>query len=287
MVSMSLRTDSQKEASRANGARSAGPVSTEGKERASLNRAAHGLTGFALVLPGETVARYRHNQERWAEAMGPATGPEAQLVAQLADLAWRLDRCARLEHQRHLAAVEEALAKKTEFVEFSLVKRALLPINLLVSYGESTLARTNLGALGHLAAAARSTVSIVRDVESLPEAWVTELDEAVEDFVVAAHRDRAKREHLLAVVGKARRIQGALVEKAMAAERQLENLRADLAKTTIPTDGDSKKLSRYRADLERSQARLLGVLQQVREQIDVAQNRGPTTLPPLRLRVVK
>lgn len=286
-----MRTAAQADAARANGNRGSGPRTNEGKDRVSANRAEHGLTGFALVLPGETVEGYRGNQDRWAGALRPTTGPEVQLVAQLADLAWRLDRCARLEHRKHLAAVEDALAKKAEFVNFSLVQRALQPINLLVEYGEGAVASASFTGtaedLGHLAAAARGTVNVVRDVEVLPEKWVGDLDDAVEDFAVAVHKNRATADQLRRAIQGAKRIQSVLVQKATAAEEQLGNLRAELAKTTIPTDADSKKLARYRGELERSQARLLGVLQQVREQIKLAQTSGAKTMPPLRLRVVK
>ena len=133
---MTERTEAQVRAARANGVLSKGPISDSGKSKSSTNRASHGLTGSALILPGESVGAYRQHQASWFGELAPMSTPEAQIVQQLGDAAWRLARCSRLEHQQQLATVETEMQKTEQWQSFSLVHRALTVMNVLVQHFE-------------------------------------------------------------------------------------------------------------------------------------------------------
>ena len=88
---------SQIAANQANAQKSTGPTSAEGKQRSSLNALKTGLTGRTVLMPGEDAEAYRLHCERFEDQFQPATSEEKELVQSLADLRWRLLRCAQLE----------------------------------------------------------------------------------------------------------------------------------------------------------------------------------------------
>src|SRR5271163_900658 len=76
---------------------STGPRTGAGKQRSSLNALSHGLTARTAVLPSEDPAAYQlHCRQFFAEHQ-PATPTETQLVQELADTAWRINRIPLLE----------------------------------------------------------------------------------------------------------------------------------------------------------------------------------------------
>lgn len=84
-------------ANRANAERSTGPRSARGKLRSSQNALSHGLTARAPVLPSEDPALYASHCARFFDEYEPANPTETELVRQLADTAWRLNRVPLLE----------------------------------------------------------------------------------------------------------------------------------------------------------------------------------------------
>lgn len=85
----------QSAASRRNGARSRGPVTPEGRA-ASLaglgRRSRHGLLARAVVLPGESPARFAELCDQLFVAHRPQSLTEHLMVEHLAAAAWRLRR---------------------------------------------------------------------------------------------------------------------------------------------------------------------------------------------------
>ena len=91
------RSEAQRAAARANGARSRGPVTTEGKARSSRNAFRHGLCSPAILAPGEDPAAFAALLEELRAEHAPRTASEALLVERLAVAFWKLARCDRLE----------------------------------------------------------------------------------------------------------------------------------------------------------------------------------------------
>ncbi len=91
------RSPAQIEASRANGARSRGPVTGAGRARASRNAFRHGLCSPAALAPGEDPAEFAALHAALAAEHAPRTPSEALLVERLAIAFWKLARADRLE----------------------------------------------------------------------------------------------------------------------------------------------------------------------------------------------
>jgi hypothetical protein len=82
---------------RANSQHSTGPRTDSGKQRSSLNALRHGLTAASAVLPSEDQAAYDAHRRGFFDEYQPATPTETQLVQELADTSWRLNRIPLLE----------------------------------------------------------------------------------------------------------------------------------------------------------------------------------------------
>jgi hypothetical protein len=82
---------------RNNAQHSTGPKTETGKWRSSLNALRHGLTGQIVVMPTEDMAAYQSHLKSFTDEYNPKGATEAQLVQQLADTSWRLNRAASLE----------------------------------------------------------------------------------------------------------------------------------------------------------------------------------------------
>src|SRR3954454_16349547 len=92
------RTPAQIEASRRNGARSKGPVTAKGKERASRNALKHGLTALHhLVLEDEVPDAMDALIVTVAEETGAVTEIELRLARRLAIALWKGERAERIE----------------------------------------------------------------------------------------------------------------------------------------------------------------------------------------------
>src|SRR3954468_11046871 len=92
------RSPAQIEASRRNGARSKGPVTPEGKERASRNALKHGLTALHhLVLEDEVPDALEALIATVTEETGAATEIELRLARRLAIALWKGERAERIE----------------------------------------------------------------------------------------------------------------------------------------------------------------------------------------------
>jgi hypothetical protein len=82
---------------RANAQHSTGPRTEPGKQRSSRNALRHGLTAQTAVLPTEDRESYQRHLQQFLDEYAPATPTETQLVNEIANTAWRLNRIPILE----------------------------------------------------------------------------------------------------------------------------------------------------------------------------------------------
>ena len=82
---------------RANSLHSTGPRTESGKQRSSRNALRHGLTAQTAVLPTEDPETYQRHIQQFLDEYAPGTATENQLVHEIANTAWRLNRIPLLE----------------------------------------------------------------------------------------------------------------------------------------------------------------------------------------------
>jgi hypothetical protein len=128
-----MPSELKSETSRANGARSHGPKTPEGKETSSRNSLKHGFTSRkTFILQCESPDEY---QELLAEHIAihqPATPPEMELVHQMAIARWRIRRFVGAETVlidcemvRNCEKVDQEFAPTDSDVHFALALRSL------------------------------------------------------------------------------------------------------------------------------------------------------------------
>jgi hypothetical protein len=117
-------------ANRANASLSTGPRTDSGKQRSSLNALRHGLTAASAVLPSEDQAAFDAHRRGFFDEYQPATPTETQLVQELADTSWRLNRIPLLEAE----LLNRAANPPTEqaAIDFDIVDAHRLLANLSI-----------------------------------------------------------------------------------------------------------------------------------------------------------
>ena len=92
-MSSQLKSDT----ARANGAKSHGPVTPEGRAVSSRNSLRHGFTAGSVVLPTESQEDFQALLDSYADQFNPQGGVEMDLVQTMAAARWRLRRICSIE----------------------------------------------------------------------------------------------------------------------------------------------------------------------------------------------
>ncbi len=93
-----MPSELKSETARANGAKSHGPKTAEGKEASSLNAIKHGLTAnHTLILKCERPEEFQAMLAEHIAIHQPVTPPEKELVDQMAIARWRIRRFVTAE----------------------------------------------------------------------------------------------------------------------------------------------------------------------------------------------
>ena len=178
---MPVITPEKSTTARINGAKSHGPVTSEGLTRSSRNALRHGLTAPALaavspVLPTESAANYQTLLNSYLSEFSPIGLLEMELVETMAAARWRLRRVSTIETtlltiemdrlaeyiDRHFEDRDRP-ATPDERLAWTFHRVAEKPsLNLLLRY-EATLTRTCARALKQL-----QQLQSLRDHEELP-----------------------------------------------------------------------------------------------------------------------
>jgi hypothetical protein len=80
------------QSSRANGAKSKGPITADGKKRSSANSRRHGLLSSAIVLEGENLPDFLELLAGFERQFKPVTQNQKVTVERMAVAQWRLMR---------------------------------------------------------------------------------------------------------------------------------------------------------------------------------------------------
>jgi hypothetical protein len=87
----------QSETARANGAKSRGPVTPQGRAASSRNSLRHGFTAESVVLPTESSEDFQALLDSYTHQFHPQGGVEIDLVQAMAAARWRLRRISTIE----------------------------------------------------------------------------------------------------------------------------------------------------------------------------------------------
>jgi hypothetical protein len=101
------RMSNKAEIARANGAKSNGPVTAEGKAISSRNSLKHGLTSSRVVLSHESQEEYDSLESSFLRRFKPADEVETELVIEMAAARWRLRRVELMEDALFKKAIRE------------------------------------------------------------------------------------------------------------------------------------------------------------------------------------
>ncbi len=93
-------SEARRQAARSNGARSIGPISTDGKAASARNSLKHGMTGAGKVLPIDVEADVRRRYDNLAGAFHPRDDNERDMLEQAALAASRIRRLGFAEAER-------------------------------------------------------------------------------------------------------------------------------------------------------------------------------------------
>src|SRR5436305_5478767 len=110
-----LRSDT----ARANGAKSRGPKSAEGKEKSSKNALTHGFTAHhTLLLECENTGQFNEMREEFTAVHRPATPAEQDLVDEMIAARWRIRRLRTIDAVLvHCEMVRRKPEVEKQFVE--------------------------------------------------------------------------------------------------------------------------------------------------------------------------
>jgi hypothetical protein len=88
---------SRETVNRRNAQKSTGPVTVEGKARASQNALRHGVLSNAVLLPGESEEDLQQLRNEFVEELEPEGIRQRQLVERIVAVEWRLRRIMSAE----------------------------------------------------------------------------------------------------------------------------------------------------------------------------------------------
>lgn len=149
---MKIPTEAQIRAARANGARSRGPATPEGKRRSSRNSVRHGLLAKCAVLSNESPEAFRSLLRQHLARFAPADGVEFGLIEEMVAAYWRMRRAWAIENHMMEAVLALQNPDDAEGDRLSAAFRSLAadsPLSTLHRY-EAMLHRSYRRAMSNL-----------------------------------------------------------------------------------------------------------------------------------------
>jgi hypothetical protein len=148
---------------RANAQHSTGPRSVIGKKHSSLNAVTHGLTSQSPILPREDPAAFERHAQGFFDEYQPQGSTEIQLVQELADTSWRINRIPAAE--RDLLMLSATLPAGSINVDIPNLETCLA-VEEALRRQERSLA--NLSMHGHrLSRQFHKTLDKLRDIQAV------------------------------------------------------------------------------------------------------------------------
>src|SRR5229473_8658671 len=131
------------DSARANGAKSHGPITEEGRKKSSMNAITHGLNARTPVLPNENFDEHDALLDSYVQDFQPVGTAEMAAVIDMVDAKWRQRRLLNIESemfQREIVKqkkeVEAAYESHNEVVAHTFAFRALSESRGLAMVGQ-------------------------------------------------------------------------------------------------------------------------------------------------------
>jgi hypothetical protein len=154
-------TATNSERNRANAQHSTGPRSIPGKQHSSRNAVTHGLTSQSPVLPSEDSGAFNRHAASFFDEYQPKGPTEKQLVQDLADTSWRINRIPVLERDLLLLSASPPGAINVDIPDLA----SCLAVTESLRRQERSLA--NLSMHGHrLSRQFHKTLDQLREIQS-------------------------------------------------------------------------------------------------------------------------
>lgn len=119
-----MSSDARINASRANGKRSRGPITSEGKAISSQNRVNHGLFIDSSLLPGEDKKELRKVLARELLEHEPESPIENQIVQKMALYQWKQMRIWAMEVGGHAGEIRNQEGNQLDILSRDMAYRA-------------------------------------------------------------------------------------------------------------------------------------------------------------------
>jgi hypothetical protein len=94
-----MSTQRKIESARANGAKSHGPITEEGRKTSSMNALKHGLTARTVVLSNENGDEYTVLLESYIDDLQPSGPVQMDLVVEMVNAKWQQRRLSNIESE--------------------------------------------------------------------------------------------------------------------------------------------------------------------------------------------
>src|SRR6266849_3578833 len=92
-----MSTQRKIDSARANGAKSHGPVTEEGRKKSSMNALKHGLTARTVLFSNDNHDEYNALLESYIESLQPVDPVEMDLVVDMVNAKWQQRRVQKFE----------------------------------------------------------------------------------------------------------------------------------------------------------------------------------------------
>ncbi len=289
-LTMVSRTEAQNTASRTNGAASFGPTSLVGKQAASLNSVKHGLgSKTPLLLPGEDPDDWESFMGEWFATLAPISIPEGTIVAQLGDLAWKLERLARIEHGNALKKLEEAVMQTPTARTLVATQKVRVAVDGLLRAVNESQPPTSTDGLEPFLDGLGELYHYVKEIEGVPASLLAKMSNELKKL--ADSNDAGALTSAFLEIGKcARELASFLASEEERLNEEQKTQRERLsAEQLLTPDPEQRKFDRYRETIEKAMSREFGLLNQMREQrpdVPAGAGQDPQEVR-VRLRLVK
>jgi hypothetical protein len=126
-------------ASRANGARSQGPATPQGKQRSSRNAINHGLLAKIVVMKDESADAFEDHLSQLVDRLQPLDDVEFGMVEEMAAASWRMRRAWAFETRMLDNAVDADESDKVDRMTAAFTTLANTPALGLIHRYETRL----------------------------------------------------------------------------------------------------------------------------------------------------